>query len=420
MPLKHIARKAKVGHKVLRDDGLLHFVILWVRFTEKTLLKFSKEKQNTLKHLIDTRVKYDAALEADFSKVRSKWSGTSAKKLRFNWIMSPPGKGSGGHMNVFRFIKFLEDAGHDCRIYIYTQHAPGRISDVHNLMGDSYPKLRATMSWINTGDEMPNADGIFATSWETAYASFNAKLAGKRFYFVQDFEPYFYALGSLYVLAENTYKMGFHGITAGGWLSTKLARDYGMQTDHFDFGSDNHLYSYQNSEQRQEIFCYVRPNTERRGFELAIMALDLFHQQHPDYQINLAGWDVSIYNIPFPYTNLKTLELSELNAVYNRCAAGLVISLTNMSLLPLELLGSGTIPVVNDGENNRLVSDNQYIAYSANDPRSLASTLSQVVSRRDQAKYAKAASQSVSNISWQKSGDTFIDVVESATRSKES
>jgi len=80
------------------------------------------------------------------------------------------------------------------------------------------------------------------------------------------------------------------------------------------------------------------------------------------------------------------------------------------------LLGSGTIPVVNDGENNRLVSDNEYIAYSANDPRSLADSLSEVVSKQDLVEYSKAASASVKNSNWQQSGDTFVTIVERETR----
>jgi glycosyltransferase involved in cell wall biosynthesis len=272
------------------------------------------------------------------------------------------------------------------------------------------------MEWIGSGDEMRDADGIFCTSWETAYASFNSKSTGKRFYFVQDFEPFFYATGSLSILAENTYRFGFYGTTAGNWLATKLKRDYGMQTDYFDFGSDSSLYSFENTSSRKEIFFYARPYTERRGFEMGIMALDLFHQKHPDITINLAGWDVSDYDIPFPYNNLKTLELDQLNEVYNRCAAGLVMSLTNMSLLPLELLGSGAIPVVNDGENNRLVSDNPYIAYTPCNPVALANALSSTVTRPDAIAYAKKASASVATASWDKSGAKFVRIVERETR----
>lgn len=416
---KNISKKYRVGTKVLRNDGFVGFIILGLQYSEKQLAKISKKKHVKTKHLIDTKVKYRDALKADYTQKKHSWPGTSKASLTFNWLMPPPGKGSGGHLNIFRFIKYLEDAGHRNRIYIYTQHAPGKVSDIRALMGDSYPTLDAEMEWIDNGDEMQPADGIFSTSWETAYASFNSKTTGKRFYFVQDYEPYFYATGTLSTLAENTYKFGFYGVTAGNWLATKLKRDYNMETDHFDFGSDRELYSFKNEKKRKEIFFYARPYTERRGFEMGIMALDLFHQKHPDYIINLAGWDVSTYDIPFPYRNLQTLELGELNDLYNKCAAGLVLSLTNMSLLPLELLGSGTIPVVNDGENNRLVSNNPYIAYTAPNPAALARELSKVVERKDSTSYAKKASQSLNTASWDESGSKFVRIVERETRKHE-
>lgn len=414
MTPKKLLRKMRIGAKVLRSEGFLGFLILCVRFVEKILLRFSGS--HVVKHQINVHVKYRDAITADYREHRHAWLGTSNKNLTFNWLMPPPGRGSGGHLNIFRFIRYLESAGHTCRIYLYTQHAPGRVSDVLALMGDSYPKLAATMEWIDSGDEMQAADGIFATSWETAYASFNASTAGRRFYFVQDFEPYFYPTGTLSVLAENTYKFGFYGITAGNWLATKLHRDYDMQTDYFDFGADKNNYSYINAAPRTEIFFYARPYTERRGFEMGIMALELFHSQNPEITINLAGWDVSDYDIPFPYNNLQTLEVKDLNELYNKCAAALVMSLTNMSLLPLELLSSGVIPVVNEGENNSLVSDNPFIKYTANNPTALAEALSIIVRRKDLPSHAKAASDSVAATSWDDSGSKFVKITEREVR----
>lgn len=416
--VKKVVRRTKIATKVLREEGPRGFVLRSLRFAEKKLTSHSPQG-SPAKQLIDTKVKYQDALTADFTIAKHRWAGTDKKQLVLNWIMPPPGKGSGGHLNIFRFIKYLEEAGHDCKIYIYTQYGIGKIADIRLLMGDSYPKLKANMEWIEYGDEMRDADGIFATSWDSAYASFNSKATGKRFYFVQDFEPYFYPVGSLYYLAENTYRFGFYGVTAGNWLATKLKRDYSMQTDHFDFGSDKTLYSFQNEKTRKEIFFYARPYTERRGFEMGIMALQLFHEQHPDFVINLAGWDVSNYDIPFPYKNLQTLEVHELNELYNRCVAGLVLSYTNMSLLPLELLGSGTIPVVNDGENNVLVSSNPYIAYTANNPSALARRLSEIVEREDAAGYARKAADSVKTASWDESGKKFVSIVEREMRKSE-
>ncbi|MBX4197080.1 hypothetical protein KW801_00805 [Candidatus Saccharibacteria bacterium] len=287
------------------------------------------------------------------------------------------------------------------------------------IMGDSYPEVAAPMEWIDSADEMKEADGLLPTSWETAYPAYNFTGLAKRFYFIQDFEPFFYPAGSLYTLAENTYKFGFYGLTAGNWLSTKLRKDYGMPTDHYDFGSEASLYSYTNAKPRKEIMFYARPYTERRGFEIGIMALGLFHNKHPEFVINMVGYDISSYKIPFPYINLKTLELEQLNDLYNRCAAGLVMSFTNMSLLPLELLASGTIPIVNDGENNVLVSDNKYIAYTAADPDSIARALSEVVTRKDLPNYAKRASESLKAVSWDEAGKKFVSIIERETRKSE-
>lgn len=416
MRLRKLAGKAKIGAKVLKNEGVLSFSI---KSLQKIQDRSSKQLNYIEKIEINTKAKYEDIVQADFHKKRTLWTGLDKKTLRIHWLMPPPGKGSGGHHNIFRFIKFLEDAGHQCNIYLYARGGTGSVGHIWAAMGDSYPKIKAKMQWLEDGQAMEPADGIFATSWETAYPVFNSKLKARKFYFVQDFEPYFYPVGSMYALAENTYKFGFYGITAGGWLAKKLKTDYNMQADYFNFGSDNSLYSYQNSTPRKEIFFYARPYTERRGFEIGIMALDLFHRKHPKYTINMAGWDVSNYQISFPYINLKTLELHELNQLYNRCALGLVLSFTNMSLLPLELLSSGTIPVVNMGENNELVSDNKYINYSSNDPVSLAEKMSALVTKKDLPTYARKASQSVSNSAWEESGKKFIGIVEREIRSHE-
>jgi glycosyltransferase involved in cell wall biosynthesis len=85
-------------------------------------------------------------------------------------------------------------------------------------------------------------------------------------------------------------------------------------------------------------------------------------------------------------------------------------------LLPLELLAAGTIPVVNEGENNSLVSDNPYIAYSPCNPKALARELSKVVERTDVASYAHKAARSVRTASWEQSGKKFVKIVEGEVR----
>jgi glycosyltransferase involved in cell wall biosynthesis len=219
-------------------------------------------------------------------------------------------------------------------------------------------------------------------------------------------------MGTDYILAENTYRFGFHGITAGGWLSSKLSADYGMTCDHYDFGADKKNYKVLNTGKRKEIFFYARPVTERRGFDLGIMALEIFHKKMPEYTINLAGWDVSEWDVPFPYVNHTALKINELPELYNKSAVALVMSLTNMSLLPLELLACGTIPIVNDAPNNRLVSDNPFIAYTDPSPQALADALIATVTREDLPAYAKKASASVAADGWDVAGQRFLNVID--------
>jgi hypothetical protein len=341
-------------------------------------------------------------------------------QLDIAWIMSPPGKESGGHQNLFRFIDFAEQAGHRCTIYLYTSHG-GQVSipEVKAMLAstDAYPHLAADIRMYDRDRGVHSGtQALFATGWETAYPAYLDHSLARRFYFVQDYESSFYPLGSESMLAENTYRFGFHGITAGGWLAHKLHTEFGMATDHFDFAVDTNRYNVINRERRNEIFFYARPVTPRRAFEFGVLALKDFAALKPEVTINMAGWDISNWVIPFAHKNLASLEISELNGIYNRCAAGLVLSLSNMSLLPLELMSSGTAPVVNDAPNNRMVSDNSYIEYVPASPLAIAHRLAEVIDRPDAVERSIAMSESVRTLDWKDSGNQFVAALERAMR----
>lgn len=400
-----IIRLLRNGTRIIQRDGIAVFGLRIKQKVERLWRRKSKRKIKTL-----FLAKNSDILKADWSIHPYVPKHTLATPpFTINWVMSPPGNGSGGHQNIFRFIRYLEQSGHTCRVYLYSNHHFPTLREVEEVLSHSYPMTRAPIAWYK--GKMEPADAIFATGWETAYPVFNDPSASRRFYFVQDFEPFFYPLGSEYIFAENTYRFNFFGITAGGWLASKLAKEYGMRCDYYDFGVEKELYRFENAGERKEIFFYARPVTTRRGFELGIMALERFHKQHPDYRITMAGWDVSEYAIPFPYINLKSLPLRSLSRVYNRSAAALVISLTNMSLLPLELLACGIIPVITDGENNRKVSNNPFLRYAHASPDALAQTLHDIVTTKDLPALAATASESVRATNWDDAGKKFVDIL---------
>jgi glycosyltransferase involved in cell wall biosynthesis len=286
-------------------------------------------------------------------------------------------------------------------VYLHDRHG-WSLNQHRRTIRSWWPWLHAEIRDAAEGIE--DAHAIFATGWETAYRILTSPAKGVRFYFVQDFEPAFYAAGSQALLAEATYRFGFHGVTAGRWLAQSLERDYRMATDYFDFGCDLERYGLEDRSDRSGVCFYSRPSTPRRAFELGIAALDIFAEHHPDVPIHLYGG--SVPRVPFTAVDHGILAPSELNHLYNRCLAGLVLSATNVSLVPLEMLAAGCTPVVNDAPQNRIVLDNPEVVYAPATPFSLANALTGLVSRRpaEREAAARAARASVEGASWDDAG----------------
>lgn len=332
---------------------------------------------------------------------RPSWPGPDAAgRLTLNWVMTPPAPGSGGHRTLFRVLHHLQGAGHTSRVYLY---------DVHR--GDA--ALRAAVVREHYGFEglvadatkaMADASAVVATSWPTAYAVYNARCAGKRFYFVQDFEPSFYPAGGLSALAEATYSMGFHGITAGRWLTEKLRDEFAMQADWFDFGCDTDCYRRDPGAVRRGVAFYAKPDTPRRACELGLLALEVFHRRRPDIEIHVYPHRLR-GQVAFPIVDHGLVTPDELSSIYNRCYAALSLSMTNVSLVPYEMLAAGCIPVVNDAEHNRVVLDNPYVRYAPPAPHALAAALETIVELDDFERVSQAAAASVTSRPWALAGE---------------
>lgn len=321
--------------------------------------------------------------------------------LSVAWVCVPPGPGSGGHRTMFRMVEGLERAGHRCTLYLSDRH--GWSIDQHReTIRTWWPELKADVR--DAAEGIDDSHAIFATGWSTAYTVLASPARGTRFYLVQDFEPWFYPAGSEALLAEATYRFGFYGVTAGRWLSQLLERDYDMPAGHFDFGCDLARYGLDRSSERTAVCYYARFTKSRRAFELGMVALELFAAQHPEVDIHLFGDPVK--NVPFRVINHGTLTPEACNELYNRCIAGVVLSATNVSLVPHEMLAAGCLPVVNDAEHNRIVLDNDEVVYAPPTPFELANTLSALVERapQDRAAAAERAAASVQSSSWDEAG----------------
>ncbi|MBO6214990.1 MAG: glycosyltransferase, partial [Lachnospiraceae bacterium] len=260
---------------------------------------------------------------------------------------------------------------------------------------------------------MGYADGVVATSWQSAYVLNRFHNCKEHFYFVQDFEPWFYPKGSLYFLSENTYKLGYKGFTAGLFLADKLKRDYGMECFGFRFSYDRSLYSYhEKKDDKKKIFFYARPYTARREFELGVLALTLLYKKHPDLIVVMAGQSVSDYPFDFPVIDKGVMAPDKMSELYGECDMCLVLSATNLSLLPLEVMASGSVVVSDRGEHNEWeLNDDNSILCDA-DPWELSKTMDYYFEHRDELiKKRKAGREYAERITWEQEIDKLSEYI---------
>ncbi len=143
-----------------------------------------------------------------------------------------------------------------------------------------------------------------------------------------------------------------------------------------------------------------------------MMALEVFTRRRPDIELHLYG--ETLGRLPFACVDHGRVTVEQLNEIYNRCYAGLCISLTNVSLVPHEMLAAGCIPVVNDADQNRTVLNNPYVNYAPLTPHALAAALEAIVAHDDFGAMSRAASSSVQSASWSDAGARVDSILKHA------
>lgn len=333
-----ILRKFLLAVRYAKNNGWLALVRLAKKHISNSHNPFAK---------ISVTRPYDDLIAESFGNTKD---AKQASRMTINWFIPPVGKGSGGHLNIFRFIRNLEDLGYENRIIIVGNPQPASAEVAKSEITKWFFPLKAIV-YLGANDATPAAHFSMATSWPTAYYARRFITCIKKCYFVQDFEPWFYPAGTDALLAEDTYRFGFFAFTAGSWLADKLKVEYGMSTHAIGFSFDRNLYRPMPELNRQDgfrrVLFYARPPTARRAFELGMLVLREVCKKLPQVRVVLAGWDVSDYDIPFPYENAGLVELNSLAELYSKCDVALILSCSNLSLLPLELMACG-IPVVSN------------------------------------------------------------------------
>jgi glycosyltransferase involved in cell wall biosynthesis len=294
-------------------------------------------------------------------------------------------EGSGGHTTIVDVIRGLEERGHDCSLWLHDpggRHADDSDEAIASRVRDWFGPLRGPVrrgfaSW-------QGADVALATGWQTARQVLMLDGCQARAYLVQDHEPEFYATSAESRWAEETYRLGLHCITAGRWLQDLMTRNYGGTASCFDLGVDHDIYRERDVERADDVVLfYARVITARRAVPLGMLALSELKRLMPGANVQLFG-DERRPPASFEFEHLGVLPPDALAEAYSRAAAGLVLSLTNYSLVAQEMMACGLPCVELVGPSTRAAFGwDPPVELAAASPGAIADSLGRLLSDRE-------------------------------------
>jgi glycosyltransferase involved in cell wall biosynthesis len=295
-------------------------------------------------------------------------------------------RGSGGHNSIFQMAWNLERMGHSISFWVHDPlgyHGHQQASEIRRDIREWFAPLEAPV--FKGFDDFYGADVAVATGWETVYPVMLLPGCRARAYLVHDHEPEFFPTSAEREFAARTYRLGLHAICASPWLADIVERDYaGGKASQFQFGVDHAVYRPRAVPRAEKtVIFYGRAVTGRRAVPLGLLALEELHRRRPDVRFEIFG-DHTPLATPFPHDHLGVGSPKQLSWVYSRATVGLVLSMTNYSLIPQEMLACGLPCVDLAGYSAETVfGADGPVELAAADPGALADAVERLLDDRD-------------------------------------
>jgi glycosyltransferase involved in cell wall biosynthesis len=336
-------------------------------------------------------------------------SGTfDPNALSIHWVIPEFGAGGGGHMNIFRIVRWLELFGHKCVLWVHDAKEHLNKEKAYNDAVKYYQIVCAEIHPISTAFFETEGDVVIATGWQTVQVVSHAQRFKERFYFVQDYETSFYGRGTYSILAEMTYSKDLSCICGGPWLTRVMEERYGRWARHFWQAADDLIYysaeSASTANELPRIAFYSRVGTPRRAVELGLLALQHLAFRGVRFHVDFFGEKLNFRTTPFSCKDHGVQSGEQLAALYRAADIGMCFSATNYSIVPQEMMACG-LPVVElDVESARAIFPDNVVTFCSPNPLEMAETIALLLRDPDRRqRQAKAAKVWVSQFSWEKS-----------------
>ena len=216
------------------------------------------------------------------------------------------------------------------------------------------------------------------------------------------------------MIAQDTYRHGFHCIAGSPWLKDLLREGYGTTADAITYGVDHEIYQQRPVQRRGDtVVFYARPVTARRAVPIGLLALAELYRRRPDIRIVLYG---SAKPVPtsFPHEHMGILTGRQLSWLYSESTVGFSISLTNFSLSPKEMMACGLPCVEIAGRSaESIFTTGGPIELAELDPVAIANAIERLLEDRELREHRSAAGiDFVARHTW----DNAADQVEAGLR----
>lgn len=300
--------------------------------------------------------------------------------------------GFNGIQTIFRFIEKLSKEGVKNTIVIYDNPA----MDVAKLKSEVAKHFPDTKNYevvvfgddkLEDLDKLPPSDIAFCTIWVSAYFLLRYNKTKRKYYFIQDYEPLFYVAGSIYALAESTYRFGFRGIVNTPGLLAAVNQEHGLEGISFIPAVNHSLYypDPNRANNKVRVFFYARPLNPRNAFNLGILTIkQLLETYGKRIVIITAGsdWDEGRYGLKGKIVNkglIKSLE--EVATLYRSCDIGFAFMLNKHTTYQMmEYSASGMATVMNENEDHHwLHNDGKNCLLAEPSPASMAEKIGTLI-----------------------------------------
>lgn len=274
--------------------------------------------------------------------------------------------------------------------------------------------------------DLPDADVVIATWWETAEWVANlSKAKGAKAYFIQHHEVFEYLPKEK---VQATYLMPLHKITISNWLVDLMRNLYGdsnvsLVPNSVDF---EQFYALPRGKQPNPTVGLLYTSAPWKGCDISLKAFSLAREKIPNLRLVAFGAESISPHSPLPPSSEYACQVPQnaLKDFYAKCDAWLFGSRVEGFGLPiLEAMACRT-PVIGTpaGAAPELLADGAGILVKSEDPEDMARAIEQIckLSESEWRIMSDAAYARATSYTWEEATDCFEAALYSAIeRTKE-